>query len=116
MVKTILWISRHPILPKQKQELRRIFGECEVWQFKNKVRDIAHIFELIQKSKADEVVTVLPLSIIMQLVERGIKPLYAVMKSTNPEDADYIDEGTGRAYKFTKFVRIVKFEMVTEDL
>ncbi|MEM2365661.1 MAG: hypothetical protein QXL06_01830 [Nitrososphaerota archaeon] len=116
-MKRILWISRHQPVERQKQELKRIFGDCEILQYRNMVRDADHVVELMTKSGADEIVTVLPMSIIMRLVEeKGIKPIYAVMETTEPEDADYIDHGSGRAYKFKKFVRIKEFKIVTEEL
>ena len=125
MVK-ILWISRHEPLPAQEQELKEIFGEVEIIRYKFTVRDVDHVLALKKALKADELVCVLPLSILRQLCERGVHPLMAVMEAIHicendpcPQfdpNTDWIDPGSKRHYRFQKFERLLKIEIVTEPI
>lgn len=116
MRKRILWVSKHPPLYKQVEELKRIYGDVEIVQYAGFVKDARHVLDLKEKCKADEVVTVLPLSMIMRIIDLGIKPLWAEMEQINGEDYDFEDPGSGRRYRFKRFVRIVRFEMVKEEV
>lgn len=114
-MKRILWISRHPPLPKQVKELERIFGKIQLFQYASGVRDADHVIRLIKQYHADEVVTILPLSIIMRLCENGVKPLWPECVQTD-RDFDFIDEGSGRRYRFIRFVRVKAVKLETEPL
>lgn len=115
----ILWISRHPPLPRQVEELKRIFGEFELVQYAGFVKDADHVVELMKLYHADEVVTIIPMTIIYHLVnEKRVYPVFPKMERL-PNDSleyDYVDPGSGRKYRFVKFVRIRGFEIVEEDL
>ncbi|MEM4976419.1 MAG: hypothetical protein QXT64_03735 [Desulfurococcaceae archaeon] len=115
-MKRILWISRHPPLPKEVEELERIFGKVQILQYASGVRDADHVIRLIKQYGADEVVTILPLSIIMRLTERGIHPLWPECVQVENGEYDFIDEGSGRKYKFVRFVRVREVKLVTEPL
>lgn len=115
----ILWISRHPPLPKQLEELRRVFGEFELIQYAGFVKDAKHVVELMRMYRADEVVTIIPLTMIYHLVnEEKVYPIFPKMESlpNDSADYDYVDPGSGRKYRFAKFVRIRGFEIDEEDL
>ena len=89
----ILWLSRHKPLPKQIQVLNQKFNNPKIIQYTDTVKNADHVIQLIHKFKADEIVTVLPLTVIMHLVQRGIKPLWAEMEALPPEkvaEADYV--------------------------
>ncbi|MEM4592326.1 MAG: hypothetical protein QW196_02895 [Sulfolobales archaeon] len=116
MVKRILWISRHPPLPKEVEALERAFGKVQILQYAGFVRDVDHVIQLIKQYRADEVVTILPLSIIMRLCERGIKPLFPECIQVEGEDYDFVDEGSGRKYKFIRFVRVKAVKLETEPV
>ena len=113
-VKRILWISRHPPLPKQIEELRRIFGNIELIQYAGFVKDDKHVAELIKMYKADDVVCIIPMSMIYHIVrDMKIYPLFPEMELL-PNDAkeyDYMDQKTGKKYRHVKFTRIVGFEI-----
>lgn len=103
-------------MPKQIEELQRIFGE-EVSTIQiNKVKDADHVLDLMREFKVDEVVAVLPLSIIMRLVEKGVYPLYAEMEEVKKGEADYIDERSGKRYVFKGFSRIKGISINKEPL
>lgn len=104
-MKKILWISRHFPNKKEFEELKRIFGEFQLFQYAEKVKDADHVLQLMKQYEADEIVTILPLSIIMRLCEKGIKPLFPECKQVD-EGYDFIDEGSGKKYKFIRFVRV----------
>lgn len=126
MVKRILWISRHAPLIKQKEELEKIFGKCLIIQYGEKIRDVDHVLELIRQYDPNEIVCVLPLTIISQLLERKIHPIWAEMKLLHvcesekcPEyrfTSDWIDPSSRRHFRFVKFKRIVKLELVFQEL
>lgn len=115
----ILWISRHVPLPKQLSELKRIFGDFELFQYSGFVRDAGHIIELKHLYNADEIVLVVPMTIIYHLVKaHNIYPIFPKMKSveTNTSSYDYCDPETGRKYVFEKFVRIKDIKIEEEEL
>jgi len=115
-MKRVLWISRHPPLPKEVEALEKALGRIQILQYASSVRDADHVLRLIEQYKADEIVTILPLSIIMRLCERGVNPLWPECVQVNGEEYDFIDEGSGRKYKFVRFVRVKKVVMITEPL
>lgn len=115
----ILWISRHPPLDKQLSELKRIFGKYELVQYAGFVKDADHVVELMKKFNADEVVAVLPLTMLYYLVnEKKIYPIIPKMEKLpeNSKEYDYVDEGSGRKYRFAKFVRLRDLKLIEEDL
>jgi RNase H-fold protein (predicted Holliday junction resolvase) len=63
--------------------LSKIFGDPEIIHYRNKVQDVNHVLNLIREYNADEVVTVLPLTIIKRLCEHGVKPIIAKMVEVN---------------------------------
>jgi len=116
----ILWISRHPILKSQENELKRLFGEVEIIWWNKSVINVGHVLDLMKYNKADEVVAVLPLSIIQYLVKEGVYPLFSEMEYVGDKNSDvpaeYIDERTGRKYRFKQFVRIKDIIIVKEPV
>lgn len=114
-MKKILWISKHPPLLKQIQELNRRFGTVEIIQYAGFVIDANHVKQLILKYQADDVVTILPLTMIQKLCELGIKPIYPKIRQVSSDPCDYTDK-SGRKYVFEKFVRVLNVKMITEDL
>lgn len=118
-MKRILWISRHPPLLKQIEELKRIFGNIEIIQYASRVRDAKHVIELVETYNAHDVVTILPMTIIYHLVNvEGLKPIYPEMEEVpkNCKNFDYEDWGSGRRYRFKGFVRITGFIIEKQPL
>jgi len=122
----ILWLSRHSPLPAQIKELKKKFGDVQIIQYNKKVRDSQHVLELMRKYEADEIVAVLPLSIIARLCELGIKPLYMEMELLHEckevpcidfdIERDWIDSSSKRHYRFKSIKRIERIELVMSQL
>lgn len=105
-MKRVLWISRHPPLQKEVEALERALGKIQLLQYADFVRDADHVMQLVKQYGADEVVTILPLSIIMRLCERGVRPLWPECVQVKGDDYDFVNERSGRKYKFVGFVRV----------
>jgi len=111
----VYWMSRHAPLPSQIAELRRLFGEEVVIEQDPKPFDSADdILNRFRASGADELVIVAPLSVIAQIVQRGVKPLWAEMEVCSPDEAEV--EAAGRHYRFVRFRRIVGIEIKFEEV
>jgi hypothetical protein len=108
-------MSRHEPLPSQIRELKHLFGDdVVIEQDPNPFANADDIVQRFKTSGADELVVVAPLSVIAELVKRGIKPLWAEMKQVDANEAE--TEAAGRYYKFVKFRRIVGVEIKFEEL
>jgi len=114
--KKVYWMSRHEPLPSQITELKRLFGEGVIVEKDPQPFSSADdIVERFRRSGADELVIVAPLSVIAQVVQRGIKPLWAEMQQVeDPSEAE--TEAAGRYYRFVRFRRIVGIEIKFEDV
>lgn len=114
-MKKIIWFSRHAPIPKQLDELKRIFGpETEVIQDPNPFQTADDVVQRFRASGADEMVVVAPLSVLDQLIKRGVRPLYAEMELVEDEDYDTI--ANGRKFRFIRFVRIIEITVKKEPL
>jgi len=111
----VYWLSRHAPLESQIAELRRLFGEDVVIEQDPQPFDsVDDILNRFRQSGADELLVVAPLSVIAQLVQRGVKPLWAEMEQvTDPSLAE--TEAAGRYYRFVRFRRITGIEIKFED-
>ena len=112
----VYWLSRHAPLPSQEAELKRLFGDnVVIEQDPEPFSSVEDIISRFQASGADELLVVAPLSVIAQLVQRGIKPLWAEMEVVqNPDEAEV--EAAGRYYRFVRFRRIAGIEIKFEDV
>ncbi len=117
----ILWLSRHEILPVQRRELQRIFGEVKVDTDTNPFSDASDIIERKERGGYDEIVVVAPLSVIEQLVRRGVKPLWAEMEEVSGKmfnlETDVLLESSSktRHMRFRRFRRISAIKIEFED-
>lgn len=110
----VIWFSRHNPLEKQKEELKRIFGEVEILIDTQPFSNADNIVDRFFAAKADEMVVVAPLSVIDQLCQRGIQPLFAEMEVVQNDEYDVV--AAGRKYKFLKFTRIKEINITKEEL
>ena len=102
-------------MQSQVNELKRLFGDdVIIEQDPNPFSSADDIVQRFKTSGADELVVVAPLSVIAELVKRGIKPLWAEMKQVDVNEAE--TEAAGRYYKFVRFRRIVGVEIKFEEL
>lgn len=111
----VLWLSRHDPLPRQLEALRRLYGnDVEVVQDVSPFRGADDIVERIQRGGYDDVLVVAPLSVIHQLTQRGIYPLWAEMERVDdPRQAEVV-EGE-RMYRFVALRRIRELRLVFEE-
>jgi hypothetical protein len=110
----IVWFSRHTPLPKQVEELKRIFGpDTEVIQDPNPFSTADDVVQRFRSMGGEEMVVVAPLSVIDQLLKRGIRPLFAEMDLVK-DGGEYDVIANGRMYRFVRFVRITSIEIKKE--
>ena len=119
VLKKILWFSRHPPFDFQVSILKKIFGEDMILKKlvgdQNKYMSAEKFVAYMKEHGFDETVMVAPLSVMEKVIELGIKPIKAeVIEIKDSQEATF--SFNDRYYKFIKFVRVVRIELVTEDL
>lgn len=125
-MKKILWVSKHHPLYSQVLGLKKLFGPDAVIDiFDQSYTRPSVVFAEYKKGSYDEVVIIAPLSICRTIVSFGIKPLYAEMEqvaSDSPlaelevNNAREKMEGKKRYYRFVRFRRIERLELVFSEL
>jgi len=66
----IAWVSKHPILPVQYQELKRKLGNnLEIVRYANPFVSVEELYTTLKSANVQYAVVVLPLSMIARLVE-----------------------------------------------
>ena len=109
----IVWMSRHQPTIRQRAALLALFPLHHLL-IDNRAFDSAdQIIERWRMAGADEMVVVAPMTVIREIVKRGIHPLYAEMQQvpcSHPQSEVRIK---GRCYRFLKFqrVRSLQFEL-----
>jgi hypothetical protein len=122
----ILWVSKHHPLYTQEKELKRLFGQNTVIDiFDQPYAKPSVVVSQYRKGSYNELVVIAPLSVCRTIVSFGLKPLYAEMEQV-PEDSPLVElevnnqreqnEGRKRYYRFVKFRRIEKLELVFSEL
>ncbi|MCC6323908.1 hypothetical protein IT400_03915 [Candidatus Nomurabacteria bacterium] len=118
MAKKILWFSRHTPMAFQIPILQNVFGEDIVLEQKvgnDSYINAEKLVQFMKENHFDEIVMVAPFSVIAKVIELGIKPIKAnTIEIKDAKDATF--SFSGRHYKFIKFVRVMRLELVTEDL
>ena len=118
MPKRILWFSRHPPMAFQIPILKGIFGEDMVLEHESEneaYMNAVKIIDRIKVGKFDEIIMVAPLSVIDHVIRLGRCPIKAdVVEVKDASEATF--SFNSRHYKFIKFVRVMRLELVTEDL
>lgn len=111
----IIWFSRHPALPSQVAELRRVFGEdVELLQDPNPFSSAEEVVRRFRSLGGDDMVVVAPLSVLGRLCDLGLKPLWAEMEQVPPEQAEVI--AAGRGYRFIRFRRVKRLVLEFEEV
>lgn len=118
MSKKILWYSRHKMLEFQRPILQKIFGDDMVL-IQRTGTDVymsaEKIVEMVRREKFDEIIMVAPFSVMAKVIELGINPIKADVVEVKDEKEKTFTFNN-RHYKFIKFVRVLRLELVTEDL
>lgn len=114
-MKTIVWFSRHNILPSQITELKRLFGEdVNIVQDTAKISNADEMIQKFHEHGGDEMLVVAPLSVIDQLCKRGYRPLWAEMKEVPLDEAETV--ANGRGYRFVRFRRVKRLALEFEEV
>lgn len=122
----VLWVSKHVPLHSQVQELRRLFGQdTTIDNFDKPYASASAIISFFRDNKYDELVIVAPLTVSRSLLNCGIKPLYSQMEQV-PENSPLVEltvnnareqvEGRKRYYRFIRFKRMERLEVVFSEL
>lgn len=117
-MKKVLWFSRHRPMDFQIPILQKVFGEDMVLEQKvgsDVYISAEKILQYMKEKHFDEIVMVAPLSVMAKVIELGIKPIKADVVEVN-DLSDSTFTYRGRHYKFLKFVRVTRLELVTENL
>jgi len=109
MKKNILWVSKHNPIPKQIKELKKLHGEQINLIQLDGFRDVNNILDHFYQNHCHDMVIVAPLSVIMEINKRGIRPLWSEMEPALPGTAD--TTANGRYYKFKGFKRLKKIKI-----
>ena len=112
MSKRIIWFShRHAPAPAQVEELNRLWPGCEIVHVNNTWHSAEGLIEKYHELKGDEMATVLPLTIVKRLADKGYRQILSHMTQVHDprQPADIIDESNGRVrrYKFHGFEWLV---------
>ena len=103
-MKKVLWVSRHPVLSSQKEVLKTYFGDdMDLVIYPDPFDSARDIVEKYKSTNCDDMVVVAPYSVIHQLNEIGIKPIWAQMEEVSGPEYDTIVGN--RLLKFTGFYR-----------
>lgn len=98
--------------------LKKIFGEDMVLE--HLIGQYAYMsaekfVDYVRENKFDDVVMMSPLSVMAKVIELGVKPIKAEVIEVKDEKEKTFTH-SGRHYKFIKFVRVLRLELMTEDL
>jgi len=114
-MKTIVWFSRHDILPSQVEELKRLFGkDMKIVQDSARVSNADEMIRRFHEHGGDEMLVVAPLSVIDQLCRRGYHPLWAEMEQVPIEEAETV--ANGRGFRFVRFRRVKRLALEFEEV
>lgn len=110
----IIWFSRHPALPSQRAELRRLYGDdVGIIPDPHPFDSAKDILERFHYVGGDEMVVVAPLSVLGRLCDLGVKPLWADMELVSIEEAEVV--AAGRGYRFIRFRRVKRLVLEFEE-
>ncbi len=98
----ILYISRHEPSDKQKNNMKKIFGEYEIIKLDGNL-SYQDILDAIEETKPMDVIANLPWGMIQSLKKDGIRPLLLLTEDVSPkEDYDIIYRGNRKQSKEIK--------------
>ena len=127
----VAWVSRHPPLEAQVQELKRRLGDVKIVQVSKTFASARDVVREVKAVGAKYAVLVLPLSMIAEVIkEREVAWLWAEMEGLhecvlnkcdefNPETDVWLPlrgSDKGRHMRFKGFKRIKEVRLVLEDL
>ncbi len=117
----ILWLSRHTMTVEQLTDLQRIYGEVEIVTFDQSVASWKDV--VAAGEDCDVLAVVLPPAILADLTNprNNAKPVIRAKANRVPTGQTVLNPATGKEeteYKFEHagWERVVKIEVITEDL
>lgn len=126
------WVSRHPILKNELDVLKQKFGDdIEIVQFSQSFNSADDVVKVLRENDIKIAVIVLPINYIIELLKnKDIIFLQAIMQTVHRDncngesckdfnkDSDIILKGENynRHMRFDCFKKIVKVEVVYENL
>ncbi len=120
-MKKVLWLSREPFQPVQFGALERLLGKplAVVALSPDDIEDdtIDEIVEFFDRQEFDNVVAVLPKVLLRQLVEAGLRPLWADCQPvTSRWGREHFTAPGGRRFRFLGFKRVDDATLRLQDL
>ena len=110
----ILWLSRHGMLPSQKQAMHDLYpnSELEIVQ-DSRLVNAEHIAQRLDSGEFNDLAFVGPMSVLYALCRHGIRPLRATMNICSEEESEV--KINNRFYKFMGFKRVEAVLLVLSD-
>ena len=109
----ILRLTRHPMVPEQKTELARIFGDTEIVEVDERVPDVERVKQLVADHGADVLDAILPLKLIADLTHPKSGFSTPVIRAvTRREEL----AGAEPLFHFSHYEKYIRVEIVVERL
>ena len=110
--KRIIWFStRHMPCTAQADELEHLFPDHELITCNKMFTNVEHLIDFYEDNHGDEMVVILPLTMIRRLVDRGYQPVRSIMRTVGENDLYDIFEVKQRGN--TSYLKFIAFERVT---
>jgi hypothetical protein len=118
MAAKIMWVSQHAPTPRQITTLEALFPSHHLIIDPRPFGGADDIIARYHEAQADEMVVVAPLTVIRELIKRGIKPLYAEMRQVpcNSKHAEVRLPNGRRCWRFIRFQRITAVNVKLEPI
>ena len=99
----VLWISRHSPSPEEKEELVNLLGPHTIYEVAGVSRDKDAIPNLLDEHRPDQVVAVLPISLVevllVHMAQRGMNnPWRPIWQHRGPYDAKAVTPSAFKGY------------------
>jgi hypothetical protein len=110
----IAWFGPAPATPRQEAELRRLFGDTCVTDFRGQLRNAAYAVADFRVSGADDLVVIAPLAVLDHLLHEGLRPLWAEAAECAASHPEREWAVKGKHFRFVGFRRLAGVELTTE--
>lgn len=114
----ILRLTRHPVVPEQLAELRRIFAKpgefLEIVEVSETVLDAARVKALVDEHGADVLEAVLPMPILADLTHPKSGLSVPLIRAITRRELS--EDGTKTAFAFSHYEKVIKVEVLSERL
>ena len=116
-VKTVLWVSRHAMTPRQEKQLYQIYGDIRIQQLDGTFTDAADIAAV----SADIYAVVLPVGLLAALRRLTDREIIIPVSGRVPTGRTVLNPANGAsepeyAYDHLQWQRILRLELESEIL